>query len=363
MVGTICHAEHFSNANVPVLDLQEYENPTTRARFVRQMKNALAEMGFFALQNFGIEEEMLEETYGALDAFFHLPIEGKLHYNDSSLNGRRGYVAGESAKGEERVDFKEFFSIGREENVWPSEVNLQKSMGGLFARIEERRELLERAFAEALGVPENFFSQRTKKGECLLRALRYPANPGPNQVWSAAHTDINLFSITPPATAKGLQYQTKEGEWMDVIAPKNCVLIHCGDMMENLTNGLFRSALHRVVDRGIDSERFSMVFYTHPSHQDKMDPLPRCIAMTGGRPLYPEATALELLEERLVDLGLASRQMMEHLGESGLMERQLQLKRASPQAMEALARAGLASPAILEAIKSDSEALQEIYSN
>lgn len=372
MVGSICHAEYFSNANIPVLDLADYENPKTRTRFVRQMKNALAEMGFFALQSFGVDEELLNEGYRALESFFYLPIEDKLRYNDLSVDGRRGYVPGESAKGEERVDFKEFFALGRErngiclsaiENIWPSEVNLKKPLLALFDRIEERREILERAFSEALGVPEDFFSQMTKKGECMLRTLHYPVRPCPNLVWSAAHTDINLFAITPPASAKGLQYQTKEGDWMDVIAPKNCVIIHCGDMMENLTNGLFHSALHRVVDVGAQSDRFSMVFYTHPSNYDKMDPLPQCIAMTGGRARYPQATALELLEERLVELGLASYKMMEHLGKSGLMERLLILDRASPQAMDALARAGLATTPVREALKKSSQGPSEHGTN
>ena len=89
-----------------------------------------------------------------------------------------------------------------------------------------------------------------------------------------------------------------------------------------------------------------MVFFVHPRSFDRLDPLPSCIARTGGVRRYANATRLELLEERLVDLGLASYAMMEHLAD-GLMERQIEVGRASVKAMKKLRDAGLASDAVL----------------
>jgi hypothetical protein len=120
--------------------------------------------------------------------------------------------------------------------------------------------------------------------------------------------------------------------------------------MENLTNGLFRSAVHRVYDAGKGIERFGMAFYTHSGYQDRVDPLEICVGMTGGKPKYATATARELLTERLVDLGLATPEVIEELASSGLMERLMKMGRASPQAISALKKAGLLAEELAEEI-------------
>jgi hypothetical protein len=96
-----------------------------------------------------------------------------------------------------------------------------------------------------------------------------------------------------------------------------------------------------------NKERFSMVLFIHPRSNDSLDPLPQCIERTGGIKKYASATRWELLEERLVDLGLASPEMIEHLGKCGLMERLIEVERASPQAIEKLVKAGVASEEVM----------------
>ncbi len=334
----------FSASSIPVLDMRDYHNPQTRNRFIRQLKNAAEEVGFFALLHFGIEDALLKTAYQGSEAFFRLDIDTKMKYCIRELAGQRGYVPGESAKGEMRPDYKEFFTVGREItdcNVWPKEVNLEKPLLRLFSEIEKCKGPLEAAFSEALGQSRGFFGQKTRRGESILRLFHYPRKPPSGCFWAAPHTDINLFTIFLRATAKGLQLKTKEGEWIEVIVPEKAVVIGCGDMMENLTNGLFRSAVHRVCDSERGIERFGMAFYTHGGYQDRMDPLDICVGMTGGKPKYAEATARELLSERLVDLGLATPEVMQQLASSGLMQRLMKMGRASPQAVTALKKAGL----------------------
>ena len=139
-----------------------------------------------------------------------------------------------------------------------------------------------------------------------------------------------------------------------MIVPENAFIINAGDMLENVTNGLFRSGPHRVVDNGSGKERFSMVFFVHPRSSDRLDPLPDCIKKTGGVRKYANATRFELLEERLVDLGLASPAMMKDLADCGLMERLIEVGRASPKAMKKLKDAGLASPEVLAELEKTS---------
>ncbi len=354
------HAEQASfDATIPVLDMNEYFQPDTKDHFVSQLYNALKEVGFFAVINTGVDPETLDTGYQSIFDFFALPQEEKLKVFAPETNGQRGYVPGESAKGQAVGDFKEFYHIGRErsaeqtkalnawDNVWPSEFSLKDPLNRLFKALEQYKFPLEQAMAEAIGVSSDFLTSMTNEGDVLMRAIHYPANPPANTVWAAEHTDIDLFTILPRSTAEGLQVLNKNGEWIDVRVPANAFVINGGDMLENLTNGEFRSGLHRVVAKNDGYERFSIVYFVHPRAKDRLDPLPICIERTGGVRKYSNATRIELLAERLTDLGLASFDMMKELAESGLMERQLEVGRASPSAMTKLRELGLASDTVL----------------
>jgi isopenicillin N synthase-like dioxygenase len=339
------------DATIPVLDMDEYFNPETKQAFVKKLYDALKNVGFFAVVNSGVDVQILDRGYQACFDFFALPQATKMALFDPAASGQRGYVPGESPKGQSRRDFKEFYHVGREldeqqqtrlnfwKNIWPQEFNLKDPLFALFKALEEYMVPLEQAMAEAIGEPSDLFSHMTKEGDVLLRAIHYPATPPKNTLWAAEHTDIDLFTILPRATAQGLQLRNADGEWIDVKVPEHAFIVNAGDI---------HSGRHRVVAKNDGYERYSVVFFVHPRSEDRLDPLPSCIARTGGIRRYANANRLELLEERLVDLGLASYPMMKHLADSGLMERLIEVGRASPKAMKKLQQAGLASDQVLQ---------------
>jgi isopenicillin N synthase-like dioxygenase len=357
--AALCAQTPDFDASIPVLDMNDYFDPEKKPLFIEQLHDALKELGFFAVVNTGVDPKVLDEAYAACYGFFALPLHDKMAVHTPSSNGQRGYVPGETAKGEARSDFKEFYHVGRAlngeqqqrlgfwKNVWPENFALQNPLSALYAALEEYKVPLEQAMAEAIGEAPDLFTSMTQEGDVLLRAIHYPANASPKDLlWAAEHTDIDLFTILPRATAEGLQVKNKAGEWIDVKVPDDAFIINAGDMIENITNGEFHSGLHRVVAKRDGYERYSIVLFIHPHSQDRLDPLPSCIARTGGVRKYAHANRLELLAERLVDLGLASPEMMKTLAQSGLMERLIEVGRASPQAMKKLADAGLASEAV-----------------
>jgi isopenicillin N synthase-like dioxygenase len=189
-----------------------------------------------------------------------------------------------------------------------------------------------------------------------MRLIHYPAPclQGANDqaIWAGAHTDIDLYTILPPATADGLEVQMKDGEWIPVHVPEDTFIVNMGDFFQNMSNGYFRSGPHRVKSPLGKSheERYSIVYFIHPHSQDRMDPLSHMIEKTGGVQKFAHATRWELLMERLVDLNLATEAMMKELSASGLMERLIEVDRASPDAMRRLQEHGLASEAVLSAL-------------
>jgi isopenicillin N synthase-like dioxygenase len=77
-------------------------------------------------------------------------------------------------------------------------------------------------------------------------------------------------------------------------------------MLQNITNGLYKSTTHRVVNPGdATSERYSIPCFVHARAECDLTPLASCVARTGGTPKFPSVTAGEYLEQRLREIGLA----------------------------------------------------------
>jgi isopenicillin N synthase-like dioxygenase len=304
---------------IPVVDLADFHHPETKDRFVQEVAKAMHEVGFFGVIHPEIDADTLNSAYSASAQFFSSPQELKDTLCDPLLNGQRGYVKSEIAQGNTVLDFKEFCHIGKYKNLWPFWMDMQSPMEKLMAVLDKNAETLDRAFALALGLDEEYFLNMTREGECLLRPIHYPPNPAPGYVWAAKHTDIDFFTILPMATEEGLQV-FHNGEWIDVRVPDNAFIINCGDKLQNLSNGYFKSSVHQVMAKP-NVERYSIVYFVHPRDNDDMAPIPEAIALTGGVQRYPQATSLELLASRLRELSLASPDLLQFEKDSGVMER------------------------------------------
>ena len=101
-----------------------------------------------------------------------------------------------------------------------------------------------------------------------MRIIHYPpldSSTPDGAVRSAAHEDINFITLLMTATAAGLQVMDHDGTWIDVEGNHEQIIVDSGDMIQNLTNGLFKSTTHRVVNPGDPTQRrFSMPMFVHP---------------------------------------------------------------------------------------------------
>jgi isopenicillin N synthase-like dioxygenase len=304
---------------VPELSLKAYTHgdAASRAAFSEDLFRGLREYGFFTLADHNVSPDLLEQAYDLSARLFALPEATKQQY----AAGMRGYTpfGVEHAKDNAKPDLKEFWQIGHDpsldapadepfpENLWPAEVaEFQDVFTRLFAALNETGQILLRALAPNLGLPETWFDAKVKYGTSLLRVLHYPpvAGDAGGAVRSAAHEDINFITILVAAKGAGLQLLDRDGTWLPVeTAPKN-LIVDSGDMLQRLTNGVIPSTTHRVVnpDGAENVSRYSMPFFMHPTLATPLDVLPSCL---GDGAKYPPITAGEFLHERLKAIGLA----------------------------------------------------------
>jgi isopenicillin N synthase-like dioxygenase len=103
--------------SIPVVDLAEFTMGTEaqKAAFVQALGKAYEEVGFVAVKNHGVPDELIAQQYEYVQQFFALPLEKKLDYEIPGLAGQRGYTSfgREHAKGSEAPDLKEFFQYGQ----------------------------------------------------------------------------------------------------------------------------------------------------------------------------------------------------------------------------------------------------------
>lgn len=307
---------------VPTIDLRRFD--TDRRAFVAEVGQAYRTFGFCCFSNHGIPQQLIQSAYEDFRDFFALPEAVKRRYVLAGKGGSRGYTPFkvETAKDQVIADLKEFWHIGREDlganpypqmlpNVWPEEVpGFKKHSLALYQAMEGVGNRILASMALHIGLPADFFQAHVNHGDSILRALHYPpVHPDDlPAVRAGAHEDIDLITLLVGATDAGLELYTKEGTWLPVNARENTLIVNVGDMLQRLTNHVYRSTTHRVVNpesTTVPRSRYSMPFFLHPNPDFHIDVLPGCISEDNPR-RYEAITAGEYLQQRLREIKLAT---------------------------------------------------------
>lgn len=311
--------------SIPTVDFQlaRSDADDDRKRFVQEVGDALKDIGFFALINHGIPREVIDETYRQCDAFFDLDEASKRTYLRPEIGHQRGYTAFgvEHAKDNPAPDLKEFWQAGRPypengtaptypQNIWPTAdvPAFQSTAEALYKGMEALAQRLLEACSLYLGKEATWLPNMSVEGNTIMRMIHYPPlDPSMPEgaVRSAAHEDINFITLLVTATADGLEVMDHDGTWISVQGDQDAIIVDSGDMLQNLTNGLFKSTTHRVVNpKDSNTRRYSMPMFVHPRNEVDLTPLPEFVSMTGGTPNYPAIQAGAYLHQRLKEIGL-----------------------------------------------------------
>lgn len=311
--------------NIPSVDLADFlsDDPQRKQKFVNEIGKAYEEIGFVALKHHFLSEELVEELYKEVKAFFDLPLEVKKKYEIEGLAGQRGYISfgKEHAKGKKEGDLKEFFHFGQEPTAdanlteeYPKNVHVDELKDFNHVGMEAYRMLEKtgiyvlRALALYIGIDEHYFDHWASNGNSILRPIHYPpiTEEPKGAVRAGAHGDINLITLLMGASTGGLQVLRKDGEWIDAIPKEDELVINVGDMLERLTNNKLRSTIHRVINPPKEQwskPRYSIPFFMHPRSEMPLNCLKECIDAEHPKS-YPDITAGEFLQQRLEEIGL-----------------------------------------------------------
>ncbi len=314
--------------SIPSLDLADFTSgdPNRKAKFVKQLGEAYNSIGFVAIRNHYLTDELSAKLYSTIKKFYAQPDQVKQKYEIPGLAGQRGYIGKgkEHAKGRNTGDLKEFYHVGQEvldndpikkeypDNVWPTELPEFKDVAlEVYKRLEKTGVQMLRAIALYLNLPENYFDDKVHHGNSILRPIHYfpiedPDSVPADAVRAAEHGDINLITLLMGASADGLQVLRRDGKWIPITALPEQLVVNVGDMLERLTNKKLKSTIHRVVNPPrhlMNTPRYSIPFFMHPRSEMNLAALSSCVDETHPK-LWDDITAGEFLNQRLREIGL-----------------------------------------------------------
>jgi len=305
--------------HVPLIDLTAFYhqdwNSADSKQLLCQLDEALTNIGFLCVKGTQVETPTIERAQRLAMEFFDLSQEEKnrvkaLKYPNRGYTGLAELGLSYSMDADDLKtsrtsppDLFERYRIGPVDNyadkraepfqatayapnVWPaSPVGFEQIMTAYYHQMNGLSQDLLRLFARALGLSENWFSDKVDRSMASLAINNYPAQFSPplaGQLRAGPHTDYGTLTIVAPTAAPGgLQIRTRNGQWEDVHVEPGTFVVNIGDMMAQWSNDRWVSTVHRVANppesEGPTARRLSMVFFHQPNPDAFIECIPTCI--------------------------------------------------------------------------------------
>ncbi|RVX08030.1 1-aminocyclopropane-1-carboxylate oxidase [Vitis vinifera] len=284
---------HREMESFPVINMENL-NGQERAATMENIKDACENWGFF--------ESFTELGYGGFMVFLQLVNHGishelmdtverltKEHYKKCMEQRFKEMVA---SKGLEAVqseindlDWESTFFLRHLPTSNMSEIpdleeDYRKAMKEFTAHLEKLAELLLDLLCENLGLEKGYLKKAFygSQGPSFgTKVSNYPPCPQPELIKGLrAHTDAGgIILLFQDDKVSGLQL-LKDGQWIDVPPMRHSIVINLGDQLEVITNGKYKSVVHRVIAQ-TDGNRMSLASFYNPGSDAVIYPAPALV--------------------------------------------------------------------------------------
>ncbi len=287
---------------LPIVDLDGLgssahgDDPASLRAIAAAFDAACREFGFCYIVNHGVDQATIDDAFAMNAAFHALPLEEKQRVKINKAH--RGYMAMASSlivtssiEKAVKPNLSESFMLMHEvapgtetfpldgPNQWPEgPAAFHETIGAYDAALGRLCRRMTRMIAVALGLAPDGLDDLFKRPTTFLRLLHYPPSPADaddRQFGSAPHTDYGFITVLAQDQNGGLQVRGPDSQWIDATPLRGAFVVNIGDMGSRLTNGLWSSTPHRVINRS-GAERYSMPYFYDPSADAMIGPLPNC---------------------------------------------------------------------------------------
>ncbi|KAJ4910497.1 putative 2-oxoglutarate-dependent dioxygenase [Raphanus sativus] len=225
-----------SKSLLPIIDISpllvKCDDPSMNedagvAEVVRRLDRACRDVGFFYVTDHGICESLMKKVKEMSHQFFKLPYEEKLKIKIKPAAGYRGYQRIGENFTNGKQDFHEAIDCYREfeQGKYGETGKVMEGPNQWPDNPQDYKEVMDEYIKLCIGVNQE------------------------NVIGCGAHTDYGLLSLINQDDDKtALQVKNLAGGWISVTPIPGSFICNIGDMLKILSNGVYESTIHRVIN-------------------------------------------------------------------------------------------------------------------
>ncbi|XP_042510047.1 probable 2-oxoglutarate-dependent dioxygenase SLC1 [Macadamia integrifolia] len=265
----VAAANDSNHIKLPIIDFAQLQGPE-RSQVLENLSKACEEYGFFQVTNHGIPMDVIRSMIDVSKRFFELPYEERAKYMTTDLSSPVRYGTSFNQTKDGVFSWRDFLKLVCNPlpdilSLWPSSpLDLRQSAVTYSKETKSLFAMLMKAILESLGLVEEAEDdddeskevlKQFQDGSQLMIINCFPPCPEPElTLGMPPHSDYGSLTLVLQDEVEGLQIQY-HGKWLTVQPLPNSFVVNVGDHLEILSNGRYKSVLHRVL---VNSRRSRM---------------------------------------------------------------------------------------------------------
>ncbi|XP_049386954.1 probable 2-oxoglutarate/Fe(II)-dependent dioxygenase isoform X3 [Solanum stenotomum] len=240
---------------------------------------ACKDWGFFQMMNHGVSCLLIEKMKLEVQRFFNLPMEEKKKFGQIE-GSMEGYGQILVSCDEQNINswIGKLYMVTlpihlRKPQLFPNlPLSLRDTLEEYSAQLKELSEKIFDIMGKALGMKGEDLSEVFDGGEQAMAMYYYPKCPQEDVVMGLnPHTDLaGLTILSQLNDVEGLHIK-KDGAWIPITPLPNAFVINVGDMLEIVTNEIYKGVEHRPV-LNPNKERLSIATFFKPKRDYYLSP-------------------------------------------------------------------------------------------
>lgn len=249
-----------------------------RSETMALLHHACEKWGFFQIENHGVDKQLMEKVKKLVNQHYEENME-KSFYNSEIVKSV------ENKNGTTDIDWESTFFLWHRPINKINESNLsdelRKTMDEYIDQLIKVAEKLSELMCENLGLEKDHMKlafSGTKGPAVGTKVAKYPKCPHPELVRGLReHTDAGgIILLLQDDQVPGLEF-FKDGKWVNIPPSKNnTIFVNTGDQVEVLSNGNYKSTVHRVMTDK-DGSRLSIATFYNPNGDSVISPAPKLL--------------------------------------------------------------------------------------
>ncbi|XP_024178457.1 protein SRG1 [Rosa chinensis] len=265
-------------ATIPTIDMRQLVliNQFANNDELEKLHSTCKEWGIFQLVNHGVSSALLDKVKQELEDFFKLPLEEKMRYKvrPGDVEGYGTVVKSQDQKLDWGNRFFMFTNPRRKPHLFPElPTSLRNTLETYMLELQKIARTLLGFMGKLLKMKMEEMEELFEDGLQSLRMTHYPPCPKPELVVGLRpHSDGSGITILHQVDGvQGLQIK-KDGAWSPVIFDHGAFVVNVGDILEILSDGLYKSIEHRVTVNS-EKERISIAMFFMPKLEAEIGPV------------------------------------------------------------------------------------------